>query len=188
MNPNKFSKTLNYSSENNKYNVYNFSDGKTNFDKIESKGDTICIFPFFKNEHDKISSIVLANCIDHINEDKNFLTCITQTHNSNKFNSYHESFKDMLDYNLGLKEVDVNDIFYLGEVSLTSPLSKRYRCFAVNLSNYYDHFSNLDQSNLTNRNPKILDLKNIKFSSIVNGNIDDALCLSCSMLLLSYFS
>jgi hypothetical protein len=188
MNPNKFSKNLAYSSENGKYSAFNFTDGSTNFDRFESRDESICLLPFFKNEHDKISSLVLANCVDHVAEGKNFLTCITQSHDQNKFNSYHLSFKESIEHNLSLKEVDVNDIFYLGEISFTIPVSKKYRCFAVNLSNHYDNFSELDQSALIHRNPKIVDLKNIKFSSVVNGNVDDALCLACSMLLLSYFS
>lgn len=188
MNPNKFSKNLAYSSENGKYSAYNITDGQTKFDRFNSRDESVCILPFFKNEHDKISSIVLANCSDHLQDGKSFLTCITQAHDQNKFNSYHLSFKDAIEHNLALKEVDVNDIFYLGEVKYTIPFSKTYRCFAVNLSNYFDNFSDLDQTNLIYRNPKIIDLKNIKFSSVVNGNVDDALSLSCTMLLLSYFS
>ena len=188
MNPNKFSKNLAYSPEKGKYLVYNFTDGETNFDRFESKTESVCIIPFFKNEHDKISSIVLADCQDHLNGGKNFLTCITSTYNTNQFSSHHLCFKDAVEHNLGLNDINIDDIFYLGEISYNSPLSKKYRCFGINLSSYYDKFSDLDQSSLVNRNPKIIELKNVKFSSIVNGNVDDALCLSSAMLLLSYFS
>ena len=94
MNPNKFSKNLAYSSENGKYSAYNFTDGSTSFDRFEAKDESICVMPFFKNEHDKISSIVLANCSDHVSGGKNFLTCITQSHNQNKFNSFIEFLTD----------------------------------------------------------------------------------------------
>jgi hypothetical protein len=188
MNPNNFSKSLNYSSQDGKYSVYNFTDGSTSFDRIDSTQESICIFPFFKNEHDKIESVVLANCIDHMHDGKSILTCITQTFDQDQHSSYHSSFKDIIEKNLNLKDVNVDDIFYLGEVSHNLPFNKKYRCFSVNLSNYYDKFSDIAQEDLKFKNQKIVDLKNVKFSTLVNGNVDDSLCLSCAMLLLSYFS
>ena len=58
----------------------------------------------------------------------------------------------------------------------------------MNLSNYFDKFEEIDQSQLHQKNKKILDLKNVKFSSAVNGHVTDTLCLSACLLLLSYFS
>ena len=184
---NNFSKKLNYSSPEERYSVFNFTNGNTSFDRFDSKMESICILPFFKNQHDKIESVILAECSDLLNEGS-VLTCITQAFDQDKYLTSHECFKEAIYNNLGVSEIQTDDIFYLGKVSHTIPFNKKYRCYAVNLSNNYDSFKDIDQASLKNKNQKISDLKKIKFSSIVNGHVEDSLCLSCSLLLVSYFS
>ena len=184
--PKDFNKKIDYSTD--KYDVYEITTGDTKFNRIKSNVESICILPFFMNDHEKVSSLVLANCADYTSENSNFLTCINHTFNQDAHDSIHNCFKDCVKKNLNLSEFSPNDVFYLGVVNHTIPFNKKYRCYAMNLSNYFDKFEDIDQSQLHQKNKKILDLKNFKFSSAVNGHVTDTLCLSACLLLLSYFS
>jgi hypothetical protein len=183
-NKDKFNKLTEYSDK--KYSVFNFKNSKSNFKRLAANSESICILPFFKNEHNQIRSVVLANTTNHIN-DANVLTCISHTYDPNRYDSYYSCVLAAFNTDLSLDDADTNDIFYLGKVTHTIPFLKEYRCFSIDLSKYFDDPSELKElSNST----KINSLENIKFSKIVNGSskITDSLCLSCSLLLMSYFS
>jgi hypothetical protein len=101
--------------------------------------------------------------------------------------NYHESLSDCIDHELGLNDIDVNDIFYLGQIQHTVPFTKTYKCYAVNLTNYSDEPSGFT-AKVLNPESKLHSIDKVRFSRVMRGEICDTLALSCSILLLSYIS
>jgi hypothetical protein len=144
------------------------------------------LLPFDVNENNQIKNVYLAKYHDYVIGKENH-RCLTATLEPDDFNTYHESFSSCIDIELGLHEVELNDVFYLGQIQHTIPFTKTYKCYAINVTNYSD-----DPSGFT---PKILDqgaklhsVDKVRFSRVMKGEICDTLTLSCSILLLSYLS
>lgn len=169
-----------------KYSVYSFSKGDKNFKKIVCDQESICIIPFDLNEHEQIKNIYLAKYKDHLTGEIEY-TCISDTFNKNEHDSYFEAVERCLEDDFGLKNIDVNDTYFLGKIKHGVPFSKEYRCYAVNLNNYSQNPSGYVAAGL-NPNPQIVSMEKVRFNRILKGDISDSLALSCAMLLLSYFS
>ena len=151
--------------------IINGSNTYINCDKY-----SVCVLPFFKNEHGQIKSVVLKNNGNYPHIKNKFSTCISESYDTNKYDTTHSCFKDLVQKYLNIDSISIDDIFYLGTVSHNGFLNKKHECYGLNLSNIYDSFDDLSNS----------ELKNVRFSSIINGTNDDSLVLSCSALLLSY--
>jgi hypothetical protein len=180
----QFNSTEEYS--NNKFKILNFTGDKGNFKRIKSTREAICLLPFDVNENSQIKNVYLAKYHDYVLDGQNH-RCITSTLEPDEFNTYHESLSKCIDVELGLDEIELNDIFYLGQIQHTMPFTKTYKCYAINLTKYSE-----DPSGFT---PKVLDpdsklhsIEKVRFNRVMKGEIQDTLTLSCSILLLSYIS
>lgn len=169
-----------------KYSVYSFSKGDKNFKKLICEQESICILPFDVNENSQIKNVYLAKYQDHLNNDFGF-TCISKTFNRNDHDSYFEAVEQSLINELGLKQVDVNDIYFLGKVKHGIPFSKEYKCYAINLSNYSDDSRGYLPTGFQ-PNSHIESIEKVRFTRFLKGDVSDSLALSCAMLLLSYIS
>jgi hypothetical protein len=180
----QFNSNEDYSDD--KFKVLSFTGDKGSFKRISSSKEAICLLPFDVNENDQIKNVYLAKYHDYVLNGEN-KRCITASLEPDEFNTYHESLSNCIDSELGLSDIDVNDIFYLGQIQHTIPFTKTYKCYALNLTNYSE--------DPTGFMPKILDpeskmhsIDKVRFSRIMRGEICDTLTLSCSILLLSYIS
>lgn len=167
-----------------KFKIINFTGEKGNFKRISCLKEAICLLPFDLNENDQIKNAYLSKYHDYVlNGQSN--KCITATLEPDEFDTYHESLTTCIDNELGLSNVDIDDIFYLGQIQHTVPFTKTYKCYAINLTKYSE-----DPSGFTPRvlNPddRLHTIDKVRFSRIMNGEISDSLVLACSLLLLSY--
>jgi hypothetical protein len=181
---NQFNSTEEYSDD--KFKILNFAGPTGEFKRISCSKEAICVLPFDVNENDQIKNVYLTKYHDYVLNGQNH-KCITATLEPDEFDTYHESLTNCIDHELGITDIDINDLFYLGQVQHTIPFTKTYKCYAINLTKYSE-----DPTGFT---PKILSpderlhsIDKVRFSRIMKGEICDSLTLSCSLLLLSYIS
>ena len=163
-----------------KYSVYSFSNPSKKFRRISCEQESICLLPFEINENSQISNVYLFKYEDYLLGGSK-LACITDTFDKDQFDSQFSAVEHCLEEKLGISNVDLNDCYFLGNISHGIPFSKEYRCYAVNVTSAISEKSVAGQ-------PVFADLEKIKFSKVANGQVPDSLVLSCSLLLLSYFS
>lgn len=169
-----------------KFKVLSFTGEKGNFKRISCSKEAICLLPFDVNENNQIKNVYLAMYHDYVLNGQN-RKCITATLEPDEFDTYHESLSNCIDLELGLSDVDVNDLFYLGQIQHTIPFTKTYKCYAVNLTNYSDDPTGFTPK-LIEADSKLHSIDKVRFGRIMKGEICDTLTLSCSLLLLSYLS
>ena len=159
-----------------KYKIVRFNDDAVDHRKITCNTDTVCVLPF-DTKNGNISSVYLQRLTDYLNNDE-FKSCInvdTKYNDNSEFSGVSKIISDKL----GLTNIDVEDLFFIGKVKHNVPFSKSYRCYAINLDNY---ISNINEADLESNN-----IEKVKFNTVVNsGELHDSICLSCSLLLLSY--
>jgi hypothetical protein len=169
---------------NEKYSVVNFSNEKNNFSRIVANDPSICLLPFDLNPNGQISHVYLAKYHDYLKENQEF-KCLTDLIDLDKTDSEFESIQISLNDELGLTDIDVNDVYYLGTINHNIPFSKEYKCFAINLTNYSD-----DPSGFTPKRDSddsaLQVVEKVKFNKLLTGEINDSLALSASFLLMSY--
>lgn len=159
-----------------KYRIVRFNDDNIDHRKIICNTDTVCILPF-DTKDGNICSIYLNNLTDYLSNYQ-FKSCITADTRYNNDSEFSEVSK-IIANKLGLTDVNIEDLFFIGKVKHNVPFSKSYRCYAINLDNY---INNINMTDLESKG-----LEKVKFNTVVNsGELHDSICLSCSLLLLSY--
>lgn len=167
--------------EDDKYKVLSLSDGKSHLRRITCETDGICIIPF-DTSGEKIRNVYLARYLDYLSNEQGH-TCIT-TDLTGNFDTNFEELHDMINRELGI-DIDVNDLYLLGNVNHTIPFSKRYKCYGLNLDNYAKDLNGFE-IDLPDNEDKLYSLDKIKLTRILNGDIEDSLAMSATLLLTSY--
>ena len=171
-----------------KYSVYSFSGEKGNFKRLACSQESICILPFDLNEHKQIRNVYLTKYKDYLT-DSYEVNCLTDTFNTNQFDTHYLAVENSIKEELGISNIDIDDIYYLGQVKHTTPFFKEYKCFALNLTNHLqDQAGWQSPFSEEEMKGKLKNIEKLKFNKILKGDISDSLTLSCSLLLLSYFS
>ncbi len=184
MKANQFNSTEEYSDG--KYRVLNFTGDKGSFKRISCEKEAICLLPFDVNENNQIKNVYLAKYHDYVLNGENH-RCITTSLEPDEFETYHESLSKCIDDELGLEDIELNDLFYLGQIQHTIPFTKTYKCYAINLTNYSEDPSGFTPK-LADPTDKLHSIDKVRFSRIIRGEVCDSLTLSCALLLLSYIS
>ena len=169
-----------------KYSVYSFAkeDG-AKIKRLSCEQESICILPFDLNEHNQVKNIYLAKYQDYLSN-KSAFTCITDTVDQNETDTYLDAISACVKKEMGLQQLEVDDVYLLGRVNHGLPFSKQFRCYGLNLSRFADPADFLIAG--LNPNPNISSIEKVKFTRLVKGEIADSLVLSCSLLLLSYLN
>jgi len=115
---------------------------------------------------------------------------MSRTYDSQRFDTYYTAVEECLREELGLPDTfNINDLYYLGQIKHSLPFSKEYKCFGFNLTPYLNDEagwkSPFSEEDLKSR---LKHVEKVKFNKLVKGEVSDSLALSCSLLLLSYFS
>lgn len=180
-----FNKQKQYGDE--KYSFYTISVNDSSFRRIDCEKEGICLLPFETNDHNQIKNVYLFKYYDYLKNSSGF-SCISLDINPDEDSSYFQALIRSLNKELGLKEIDINAVFYIGKLNHTLPFSKQYHCYAINLSNIVS-----DPNGFT---PKLSDeeikhklytIEKVNFNRVLKGEVSDSLTLGCSLLLLSYF-
>jgi hypothetical protein len=178
MDPNNFQLDKREEFSDGKYSVHTFLDQDKKFRRLSCDSESICILPFELNESNQIKNVYLLKYDDYLLGGSKF-TCVTDTFNKDKYDSHFLAVEDCLNEKMEISNIDINDCYFLGTVSHGLPFSKEYRCYAVNITS---DISKPGSSSFFS------DIEKIRFNRVINGNFPDSLILSCSLLLLSYFS
>lgn len=166
-----------------KYRVLSLTDGESNLRRIVCETPSVCIVPFDTNDG-KIRNVYLARYMDYLTGEHGH-TCIT-LESKNNFDSDFEEVEYICKSELKI-DCDVNEVYYLGKINFSLPFSKTIKCYAVNLDNHSRDLSGftLDVEESDN---KMYTLDRVRFTRILNGEIEDTVCLSAAMLLTSYIN
>jgi len=166
-----------------KYKVISLSDGKSNLRRVVCEVDGICLIPF-DTSGDKIKNLYLARYVDYLSNDQGH-TCITADID-NEHESTYEELHNLINVELGI-ETDVNDLYFLGNIKHNLPFSKTYKCYGLNLDNYAKDLNGftIDLSD-DETDKKLYSLDKIKLTRVLKGDIEDSLCMSAALLLISY--
>ena len=159
-----------------KYKMLAITNGDKNHRKISCKTDGVCIIPFEVNG-DQVSNVYLSKSTDYSSA-HDFNTCITFESTHNEGSEFAEVSKGIKE-NLGIEDISINTIFFLGKIKHNFPFSKSYRCYGVKMESYINNSNGF----------KIDDTKieKVNFNKVVgSGDVHDSLCLSASLLLVSY--
>lgn len=169
-----------------KYKVYDIANDKHNLRRITCDSDAICLIPF-DTSSDKIKNIYLARFVDYLNNNEGH-TCIFVDCKKEGYDSQFEEISDIIKNELNI-EPDVNDIYYLGKINHNLPFTKSYKCYGLNLDNYSRDLNgfSLDISD-DEKKSKLYSLDKVKFNRVLSGEIDDSLCMSAALLLMSYLN
>jgi hypothetical protein len=181
MTNNKFDHIEKY--QDGKYRIVSLENKDSHLRRIICDTESICIIPFDTN-NGKIKNVYLAKYMDYLSGDQGH-TCITSDILDTDDTMY-ERLEDMINKELHIN-INVNDLYQLGTIKHNLPFSKTYKCYGVSLDNYSKDLNGftLDTPESDN-DKKIYKLDKVRFTRFLNGDIDDSLCLSGAMLLLSY--
>jgi len=159
-----------------KYRVVNVKGENFDHRKVVCNTDSICIIPFITVDNN-IGNVYLTKVSDYVSGDS-FNSCIVNDTKYNNDSEFSEVTSIIAD-KLGVTDINVEDLFFIGKVKHNMPFYKGYRCYGMNLDNYTDQLNSI---NLEEKG-----LEKVKFNTVVNsGQLHDSLCLSASLLLLSY--
>jgi len=167
-----------------KYKMFDISNGNHNLRRITCDSDSICILPF-DTSGNKIRNVYLARFVDYLNDQKGH-TCLAVDCKKEGYESQFEEVHDILKKELNI-DASVDDLFFLGKIKHNLPFTKSYKCYAVNLDKHSKDLNgfSLDISD-DEKNNKIYELDRIKFNRVISGEIDDSLCMSAILLLSAY--
>jgi hypothetical protein len=176
-----FKSTENY--QDGKYRVMSMTDGDSNLRRIVCETEGVCLIPFDTNEK-KIRNIYLARYMDYLSNEQGH-TCITSDFTDNS-DTVFEELDNLINGELGLK-VDVDDLYFLGNIKHNLPFTKTYKCYGLNLDNHAKDLNgfSLDLSD-DEMDKKLYSLDKIKITRVLKGDIEDSLCMSATLLLISY--
>lgn len=185
MNNDSFKSSEKFSDD--KYKIYDIVNDKHKLRRIICDSEAICLIPFDTNSENKVKNIYLARFIDYLNNNTGH-TCISLDCKKEGYDSQFDEISDIIKNELNI-EVDVNDIFYLGKINHNLPFTKSYKCYGLNLDNYSKDLNgfSLDISD-DEKKTKLYSLDKVKFNRVLNGDIDDSLCMSAALLLMSYIN
>lgn len=168
-----------------KYRVLKISDGSKDLRRITCETEGICLIPF-DTSNGKIRNVYLARQMNYLqNKEDHSCICIESrgTYSSN-FEEVESICKEELNI-----DCDVNDVYYLGSIKHNYPFTKSYKCYGINLDNHSKDLSgfalDIPKSEQDNR---LYALDKVRFNRVLNGEIEDSLCLASATLLISYIN
>lgn len=169
-----------------KYNIISLSNGKKDLRRILCKSEDICIIPFDTNQNGKIRNIYLAKYLDYLNNEHGY-TCMSTEYKGNKESDFDE-ISDYLNSELGINP-EVDNLYYLGSIKHQLPFSKSYKCYGLDLTGFSKDPNGFSiEISDSEKESKMYTLEKIKFNRVLKGDISDSICLSATMLLISYLN
>lgn len=162
-------------------------------DLISSKSNYILVLPFEKTADNKIKSIYALESNNLVNDSAE-ISLISDTVDPRRDQTAYDAVCRALieEAGLNLDEVGMteDDIFYLGNISMSVPVTAKFKCYAVDLSKIsgpdpINFTRTLSKSKFTKDDSKIVKLG---FHQVVNGDFSDSTILSGAFLLVAYFS
>lgn len=174
-----------------RFNVLTLTKDQASSQYLSDDTSYICLMPFEKTLAGGIKSVYLlqfpnhslgkVDCsliIDPVNED------LDRT----QYDSVCRSLIEEAGINIDDYGLSEDHIFYLGDITLSTPVSAKMHCFGIDLTgpkSQPEFTRTLSKDSFTKDDSTII---KAGFHEIVNGNYSDATVLAGSFLLISYFN
>jgi len=179
---------------NGQFDVVSLSREQHKAERLVSKANHIAVIPFDCSQDGKIKSIYGLKFDNHATGQRD-VTLLTDSFDSGKDKTAYDAvfrlFLEEAGVNLEEAGVIEDDVFYLGYITSSVPVSSKFKCFAVDLTKLagpkskLEFTRNLSKSNFEKDSSEIA---RIGFNQVVNGDFSDSMILSGAFLLISYFS
>jgi hypothetical protein len=163
-------------------------------ERLISKSNYIAILPFDRTDDSKIRSIYALKFENHATGQID-VALITDTVDSEKdqtpFDSIGRALLEEAGLNIDELGLTEDDIFYIGTMTTSEPVSSKFKCYAIDLTKInrpdveIEFTRNLSKSPFNKDSSEIV---KIGFHQIVNGDYSDVTILAGSFLLVSYFN
>ena len=169
-----------------KYKFFTISNGEKNYRRVLCETEGICLIPFDINDSNNIKNVYLARYTDYLNGEEGHccLTCESVPNHDSDF----EEISEFINSELGINP-EINDVYFLGRIQHQLPFSKTYKCYAIDLTQYSKDPTGfkIDVPDEESKN-RTYSLDKVNFNRVFKGDVEDSLCLSASMLLISYIN
>jgi len=165
---------------------------KTNV--LSCKTNYIAILPFEKTADDTIKSIYGLKFENHATGQTDTTLLIDSVDPSKDQTPIDTIYRSLLEEaGLNIEELGIteDDIFYLGNISTSTPISSKFKCYAIDLTNISKPDSQFNFTRTLAKSPFNKDSSEIVklgFHQVVNGDFSDSTILSGAFLLVSYFN
>ncbi|CAB4218114.1 hypothetical protein UFOVP1604_3 [uncultured Caudovirales phage] len=175
-----------------KFNLLTVNRDQHSAQYLSVDSEYICLIPFTKTAEDTIKSIYALEFPNKSNGQTAHTLIIDEVNSDLDRTPYDSVCRALVEEaglnieQLGLTE---NQIFYLGDIAMNSPITLTMHCYGIDLGkpakDGFEFTRNLSKDNFTKDDSKII---NIGFHQVVNGDFPDTTILSGSFLLASYFN
>jgi hypothetical protein len=176
------------------FDVISLSRDADQASKLMCKVNYIAIIPFERTQDDQIKSIYGISLDNHATGQRETTLIVDSIDPSRDQTSFDSVCRALLEEagldieRIGLTE---DDIFYLGDITSSMPVSSKFKCYAVDVSRIskpgsaIEFTRNLSKSKFEKDSSEIVKLG---FHQVVNGDFSDATILAGAFLLVSYFN
>jgi hypothetical protein len=180
-----FEKELEYTGEGLK--LYSIKYNNQTLEGVEPVGESILLLPFDLTPHGSVKNVYLERFYNFVKDESQY-SVISEKIDPDEDDTALDTVKRAILSALGVIEskIKIDDIYLLGDLILNRGMNEKVRVYAMNVTALATSPKGFTPK-LHEEKPNAT-LEAIKFGEVLNGNVKEALTLSSSMLLLSYFS
>ena len=177
-----------------KFDLVSLSKDSDRLQKLWSKSNYIAILPFERTEDDKIKSIYCLKFENLATGQSDVSLLIDIVDNEKDQTSYDSVGRALLEeagLNIDDAGITEDDIFYIGTMTTSEPVSAKFKCYAVDLTKISKPDTAIEFARTLSKSSFIKDsseIVKIGFHQVVNGDYSDVTILAGSFLLVSYFN
>lgn len=191
--PNKINKSTSQIL-NGEFDVVSLSRDSDKTDRLTSKVNYIAVLPFERTADDRIKAIYGLKFENHATgqmDTRLLVDTVDPSKDQTPFDTVCRALLEEAGVNIEELGVDEDDIFYLGNISMTIPVNSKFKCYAVDLTKAanpekpIEFARTLSKSKFDKDSSEIVKLG---FHQVVNGDFTDSTILAGSFLLVSYFN
>lgn len=174
-----------------KFNVLNISQDQKSSQYLSDDVSYVCILPFDRTKEGGIKSFYLLKFPNQVNGATTYSLITDQVNPDTDKTPYESIGRSLIEeagINLDDHGLDENHIFYLGEMSLSTPVTAGFHCFGIDLStlaNPPEFTRALSKDHFIKDHSSI---EKVGFHQVVNGNFTDVSVLASAFLLIAYFN
>lgn len=178
---------------NGRFEIVSLTQDQDREDFLSCKVKYIAVLPFERTIEDSIKALYALKFVNPTTgqTEHSLITDAVSSAESNYYDAVCRALIEEAGIDVDKLGLDEDDIFYLGNISTTTPVTSQIRCYGVDFSKIskpdspIEFLRTLSKSKFTKDSSEIA---KIGFHQVVNGDFSDSLILSGSFLLISYFN
>lgn len=180
--------------EGGKFDLVSLSRNTDKDHKIVSKTNFIAIIPFERNEEDKISYLYGVKFHNHATDQSDVSLLVDSLDSEKDSTAYDAVGRALLEeagMNIDELGITEDDLFYLGPMTFSEPISAKFKCYAIDLTKVVRPDEQLEFTTTLAKSPFTRgesEIVRLGFHQVVNGDYPDVTILAGAFLLVSYFA